>query len=216
MTKTDISKLALVEPTDPLLNNVAEAIKPEEIASPEVQGIIERMLELSAGKGHNKEDSRQMVGLAAPQLGANKRIVTIDITADGSKKEQHLQVFINPKITHHSKETMPGREGCWSCGNICGNVERSKAVTLEGLDRNGKPIKFELTDFVARIAQHETDHLEGIRFPDRIPIDEPDRLHWVEYAEFEEYRKNWEHWPVVCPRERWEALKVGSYLAVSE
>lgn len=207
MTKTDPTKLNLVEPTASLLNYVAEEVKPEEISSPEVQAIIDRMLELSAGKGHSKEDSRQMVGLAAPQLGANKRIVTIDITADGSKKKQHLQVFINPKITRRSTETMPGREGCWSCGNICGNVERSKAVTLEGLDRNGKPIKFELADFVARIAQHETDHLEGVRFPDRIPIDEPDRLHWVEPAEFEEYRKNWEHWPIKCPRERWEALK---------
>jgi peptide deformylase len=216
MTKTNPTKLSLVEPTDPLLNNVAEEIKLEEITSPEVQGIINRMLELSAGKGHSKEDSRQMVGLAAPQLGESKRIITIDITADGSKKEQHLQVFVNPKITHRSTETMPGREGCWSCGNICGNVERSKAVTLEGLDRNGEPIKFELTDFVARIAQHETDHLEGIRFPDRIPIDEPYRLHWVKPAEFEEYRKNWEYWPAICPRERWEALKTGSHLAASE
>jgi peptide deformylase len=147
--------------------------------------------------------------MAAPQVGASKRIITIDITADGSNKEQHLQVFINPKITYRSTETMPGREGCWSCGNVCGNVERAKVVTLEGLERTGKPIKFVLTDFVARIAQHETDHLDGIRFPDRIPTDEPDRLHWVEPAQFEEYRKNWEHWPIKCPRSRWEALKAG-------
>jgi peptide deformylase len=209
MPRTDLTTLRLIKPTDPLLNHVAEEIKPEKVTSPQIQSIIDRMLELSAGKGHSKEDSRQMVGLAAPQIGASKRIITIDITADGSKKEQHLQVFINPKITHRSTETMPGREGCWSCGNICGNVERAKAVTLEGLDRTGSPLKFELTDFVARIAQHETDHLEGIRFPDRISADEPDRLHWVEHAEFEEYRKNWEHWPIKCPRERWEALKAG-------
>ncbi|HSX05698.1 MAG TPA: peptide deformylase [Candidatus Saccharimonadales bacterium] len=216
MTKTDVPKLALIEPTNPLLNSVAEAVKPEEIASPEVQGIIDRMLTLSAGKGHSKKDSRQMVGLAAPQLGVAKRIITIDLTADGSNKEQHLQVFINPKITHRSAETTPGREGCWSCGSICGNVERSKRVTLEGLDRNGNPINFELTDFVARIAQHETDHLEGIRFPDRIPIEAPDRLHWVKPVEFEDYRKNWQHWPVLCPRERWEALKAGSYPAFTQ
>jgi len=86
MTKTNPTKLSLVEPTGPLLNNVVEEIKSEEITSLEVQGIIDRMLELAAGKGHSKEDSRQMVGLAAPQLGASKRIVTIDITADGSKK----------------------------------------------------------------------------------------------------------------------------------
>lgn len=209
MTTNDPSKLTLVEPTNPLLNNIAAEVKAEEITSRYIQAIIDRMLELSAGRGHSKEDSRQMVGLAAPQLGASKRIITIDVTADGFNKKQNLEVFINPKITHRSKETVPGREGCWSCGNICGNVERAKAVTLEGLDRDGKPITFDLTDFVARIAQHETDHLEGIRFPDRIPIDESSRLHWVEHADFEEYRKNWEHWPIKCPRELWEALKTG-------
>lgn len=209
MTKTN---LTLVEPTDPILNRVADEILPQKVDSTQIQDIIDRMLELSAGKGHDKKDSRQMVGLAAPQLGASKRIVTIDVTADGSNKKQNLTVFINPKITQRSEQTMPGREGCWSCANVCGNVERAKAVTLEGLDRNGKPIKAELTDFVARIAQHETDHLEGIRFPDRIPVSEPDRLHWVEHSEFDDYRKNWEHWPVKCPRELWESLKSGNQI----
>jgi peptide deformylase len=216
MINNEPSKLTLVEPTNPLLNDVAVEVRAEEISSQPIQGIIDRMLELSAGKGQSKEDSRQMVGLAAPQLGANKRIITIDITADGSNKNQQLQVFINPRITYRSKETMPGREGCWSCGNICGNVERAKAVTLEGLDRDGKPITFDLTDFVARIAQHETDHLEGIRFPDRIPVDEPRRLHWVEHADFEEYRQHWEHWPNTCPRELWEALKAGEEITAPE
>jgi peptide deformylase len=216
MTKTNSPQLILVEPIDQILNRVADEITQEEVASLQIQDIIDRMLELSAGKGHNEEDSRQMVGLAAPQLVTSKRIVTIDVTADGSNKKQNLKVFINPKITYHSKETMPGREGCWSCGNICGNVERAKVVTLEGLDRNGKHIKFDLTDFVARIAQHETDHLDGIRFPDRISIDEPDRLHWVEHAKFEEYRKNWEHWPVKCPRQLWESLKAGAQITAPE
>jgi peptide deformylase len=216
MINNDPSKLTLVEPTNPLLNGVAVEVSAEEISSHHIQGIIDRMLELSAGKGQNKQDSRQMVGLAAPQLGANKRIVTIDVTADGSNKNQHLRVFINPKITYRSKETIPGREGCWSCGNICGNVERAKAVTLEGLDRDGTPLTFDLTDFVARIAQHETDHLEGIRFPDRIPVDEPSRLHWVEHADFEEYRQHWEEWPNTCPRELWEALKAGREITAPE
>src|SRR5664279_101832 len=117
------------------------------------------MLELAAGRGNDLKDTRQMVGLAAPQIGASICIITIDITADGTNKEQHLQAIINPQITYRSRETMPGREGCWSCSNICGNVERAKQVTLEGLDRTGKPLKLELTDFVARITQHETDHL---------------------------------------------------------
>jgi hypothetical protein len=80
-------------------------------------------------------------------------------------------------------------------------------VTLEGLSRQGEPIVIELTGFVARIAQHETDHLDGVRFPDRIPVTEPRRLHWVEPSEFDKYRTDWENWPIICPRTRWEDLK---------
>lgn len=209
MTTAKLSKFALVAPTDPCLNKAAAEIEESQITSPEIQEIIDYMFALSAGKGHDKEDSRQMVGLAAPQIGVSKRIITIDVTADGANKQQTLQVFINPKITSRSAKTIPGREGCWSCGNICGNVERTKEVTLEGLDRSGTPIKARLKGFVARIAQHETDHLDGIRFPDRIPIDQPERLHWVLPSEFDEYRKNWMHRPKLCPRERWESMKAG-------
>lgn len=150
-----------------------------------------------------------MVGLAAVQLGVGKRIVSIDLAADGSNKKQHLVIVINPKITVRSKVTMQGREGCWSCGDVCGNVERAKKVTLVGLDRYGKPLIFDLVDFVARIAQHETDHLDGIRFPDRIPEDRPEHLHLVRPAEFESYRQNWQYWSKLCPREAWEAMKMG-------
>ena len=201
--------MKLVKPTDPLLNKIAAEVPESDIASSDVQDVIEGMFQLSASKGHSKKDTRQMVGLAAPQIGASKRIVTIDITADGSNKQQTLQVVINPKITRRSTETLNGREGCWSCGNVCGNVSRAADVTLEGLGRDGKPVKFELSGFVARIAQHEVDHLDGIRFPDRIPADEPKRLHWVERARFDEYRENWMHWSELCPRERWESMKNG-------
>ena len=150
-----------------------------------------------------------MVGLAAVQLGAGKRIILVDLDADGSNKKQNLTVVINPVIVTRSAETVEGREGCWSCGDICGNVERAKAVTLKGLDRHGKPLTLDLVDFVARIAQHETDHLDGIRFPDRIPQNRPARLHLVLPAEFESYRQNWQHWPILCPRQTWEAMKMG-------
>lgn len=204
------NKFALVLATDPILNRVAEKLKPEEIRTPQIQDTIDFMLNLAAGKGHDPKDTRQMVGLAAPQIGVSKSIVSIDMTADGSNKKQTLQVIINPKITYLSQENVLGREGCWSCGNICGKVERAKEVTIEGLSRDGKPLKFELVDFIARIAQHETDHLEGIRFPDRIPADQPGSLHLVDAAEFENYRKNWATWPTLCPRERWEAMKSGN------
>jgi Polypeptide deformylase len=72
-----------------------------------------------------------------------------------------------------------------------------------------EPITVELSGFTARIAQHETDHLDGIRFPDRIPVDQPDKLHWVEPEQFPDYRLNWATWKQLCPRERWEAMKQG-------
>jgi peptide deformylase len=204
-------KQLLISPDASLLNDIADEVLPGEVNSKRIQDTIEQMLTLSASKGHGKKDSRQMVGLAAPQISVSKRIITIDLAADGSNKKQHLLVMINPKITHLSKTTLHGREGCWSCGNICGNVERAKEVVLEGLNREGKPMKVELSGFVARIAQHEVDHLNGIRFPDRIPIHKPEYLHWVERSEFDDYRKNWMHWDKFCPRKTWEAMKAGDH-----
>lgn len=203
-----------MEPTNPLLNKKSAVISADELASPYIQVVIDRMFTLAAGKGHGKNDTRQMVGLAAPQLGLSKRIIFVDVTADGSNKEQNLREVINPKITKHSEQTLPGREGCWSCGNICGQVERFKKVTLEGLDRHGKVVKYELTGFVARVAQHEADHLEGVRFPDRIPASRPEYLHWVLPEQFPDYRKNWMHWKQLCPRAKWEKMKSGGLAPV--
>ena len=210
MPKLNPKTLELIEPTDQILNTVASEVERSEIESPFIQGVIDRMLELSTGKGHSKHDSRQMVGLAAVQLGVAKRIITVDVTADGSNKPQNLNVLINPKIITRSEEVAPGREGCWSCGNICGNVDRSQSVTIEALDRRGAGVEHKLVDFVARIAQHEVDHLDGIRFPDRIPTIEPERLHTVLPSEFPEYRLKWANWEAVCPREHWEEMKSGS------
>jgi len=108
--------LTLISPTSTILNNAAYEVTYNEINTPYIQSVIDCMIQLAEGKGSDEQDSRQMVGLAALQLGVNKCIIIIDVTADGSKKDQNLTVFINPKITYRSKETLPGREGCWSCG----------------------------------------------------------------------------------------------------
>src|SRR5256885_5859793 len=209
MTEILTSRLHLIEPFDPILNQVADEVAPAEVGSQPIQRVIDRMLQLAAGKGHAKEDSRQMVGLAAVQLGVGKRIISIDIDADGSNKHQNIMVIVNPVITKRSADTVQGREGCWSCGNICGNVERSREIVLGGLNRHGNPVSLDLADFVARIAQHETDHLDGIRFPERIPVNHPERLHLVHPTEFDSYRHGWQHWPTLCPREQWESMKGG-------
>lgn len=203
--------LEMVDPLthSELLNSVAAEVTSAELESDFIQGVINAMFEVAAGKENGAEDTRQVVGLAAPQVGIGKRVILIDLTANGTKQKQNLLAVINPRITEKSEDVVPGREGCWSCGNICGNVERSRTVTLEGLDRDGEKVKLELTDFVARIAQHESDHLDGVRFPDRIPESEPEKLHWVEPSEFDDYRSNWANWSNICPRERWMQLKSG-------
>lgn len=201
--------LQLTPPTNTLLNQPAQVVATADIPSDLVQGVIDRMLQLSAAAGTTEEDSRQMVGLAALQLGVPLRIISIDLAADGSLKPQQLQIVINPVITRRSTEVALGREGCWSCGNINGVVERATSLTLEGVDRLGVPLRLELTGFVARIAQHETDHLDGIRFPDRIPETMPERLHTVAAIDFQRYRTEWPTWTQLCPRSEWIAMKSG-------
>ncbi|HRC28304.1 MAG TPA: peptide deformylase [Candidatus Saccharimonas sp.] len=203
--------LDLVDPVEHAkqLNSRSTEVRVEDITSREVQFVIDEMLRMAAGKGVNGEDTRQMVGLAAPQVGISKRIITIDITATGALQQQEIVPIINPRIVAQSDEMIDGREGCWSCGDFCANVPRSTEVTVEGSDRAGKPIRYEWSGFVARIAQHEVDHLDGVRCIDRVPAHEPWRLHRVLPQEFERYRSEWPHWQQTFPREEWERFRSG-------
>lgn len=193
-----------VPPGSEVLNLVAEPINPEAIPSPEVQQIIDKMFRVAYGRqGDAKYPT--LVGLAAPQIGISKRIAVIGINAVGRGEQPELRAYINPEITESSKETEEGREGCFSTSRVCGIVERAKRVTLKALDRNGNEVTEIFEGFPARVAQHEVDHLNGIRFPDRITEDS--KLHWVEEKEFGEYRTHWQEWSVLCPREKWEEIK---------
>lgn len=205
----DSNTLNLIKPTDQLLNEVAKEVSPEDISSDFIQGVIKRMAEIASGKGHDKDDTRQMVGLAAPQIGVSLRIFLLNPDAYDSTKPHEIQAFINPTVIERSETFIPGREGCWSCGNICGNVDRSDYIAIEAYNPQGIKENYNFKDFVARIVQHEIDHLDGIRFPDRIPENQPERLHWVEPHEFTDYREKWQNWPNICPREEWDKMKSG-------
>ncbi len=209
--KVDNQHLDLVDPAQfaDLLNSVATEVSDRDVCSLETQFIISEMQRLAAGKGRNGEDTRQMVGLAAPQLGVSKRIITIDMTATGALQEQNIVAIINPRLSHTGGQVVDGREGCWSCGSFCANVPRFSRVVLEGYDEDGKPLIYKLEGFVARIAQHEVDHLDGIRCIDRVPEDEDWRLHDVKPEEFERYRTDWPHWKKTFSRSEWEKFKVG-------
>ena len=179
-----------------------------EIRSKEIQDCVDWMLKLSAGERNDPEKSG-LVGLAAPQVGVFKRIIVVDVGVDTKRKEWgELKVYINPRIIEHSSELVTDREGCFSVdSHVCGLVPRSKWIKIAAFDREGKAIQEEHVDYTARIFQHEIDHLDGKRFPDR--VGQNGMLHWVEPDEYPEYRLKWESWPAGFSWEEWIAMKEG-------
>ena len=107
-------------------------------------------------------------GLAAPQVNVSQQVILVEF---GSEEDESipptLYVTINPKITRFSKELVSGAEGCLSIPGLMGEIERSQEIVVEGRDRHGEPLKMKLRGWVARIFQHEIDHLNGILFTDR-------------------------------------------------
>ena len=104
------------------------------------------------------------VGLAAPQVGVLERIFTWEV-------EDEFGTIINPVITKRSKEMYEDEEGCLSLPGLVYPVERHLGVRVEGLDGNGVPFTMDAEEHVARVFQHEIDHLDGVLFIDRLPED---------------------------------------------
>ena len=109
------------------------------------------------------------VGLAAPQVGVSDRVIVVEYAEDDEKEDapKKLFVVINPEIKEFSDETELGVEGCLSVPGYQGEVERSLAVTVKGLTRRGQPMKVKAKGWLARIFQHEIDHINGVVFTDR-------------------------------------------------
>jgi len=111
------------------------------------------------------------VGIAAPQVNYSDRLFIVASHPNDRyphAPEMAPTAMINPQILAHSSEVTKGWEGCLSIPGIRGLVPRHQAIEVEYTDRNGKLQKQQLTDFVARIFQHEHDHLDGIVFLDRL------------------------------------------------
>ncbi len=112
------------------------------------------------------------VGLAAPQIGLSERIVVIEYfekQEDEEKEDAPKKVWavINPEIVKASPETMMGVEGCLSIPGLVGEVERHTEVHVKALNRHGKPMRIKAKGWLARIFQHEIDHLNGVLFTER-------------------------------------------------
>lgn len=115
-----------------------------------------------------------LVGMAAPQIGVGLRIFVSQPRETRFRKKtlkiESPLVFINPHIVTHSKQRVNGYEGCGSVANatLFGIVKRYHSIVITTLDRNGKKFTLRATGLLARIIQHEIDHLDGIVFLDRL------------------------------------------------
>ncbi len=106
------------------------------------------------------------IGLAAPQIGKNIRLIVIGKQADPEVLEEDLVLF-NPTWERTSKKTAWDSEGCLSVPNVYGKVKRYKDIDVQALDINGEEIAFEISGYLARVIQHEVDHLDGVLFIDK-------------------------------------------------
>jgi peptide deformylase len=111
------------------------------------------------------------VGLAAPQVGLSERLIIVEYFERDEDEENEdapkkLFAVINPEIVKASEEKVMGVEGCLSIPGLVGEVERHTEVLVKGMNRHGKPMKVKAKGWLARIFQHEIDHLNGVLFTD--------------------------------------------------
>jgi peptide deformylase len=153
--------LEIAQLGQPILREVARPISPEMIADPQFQTFLDDMIDtMKSSKG---------VGLAAPQVFASRRVFVASILPGERRSEKAIpEVFINPQLSQLSEEMEPGWEGCLSFLELSVLVPRHTSLRIDYLDRTGRPKTLELTDFPARVVQHENDHLDGILTIDRV------------------------------------------------
>lgn len=109
------------------------------------------------------------VGLAAPQVGVSQRVIVVEYAENDEEEDspKKLYVAVNPEIIQPSEETELGIEGCLSVPGLVGEVDRHTAITIKAQNRRGQPLKIKANGWLARIFQHEIDHLDGIIYTDR-------------------------------------------------
>ena len=148
----------------PVLRRVADPVPLAEIARPETQRLIDDMVETM----HEYSG----VGLAAPQVHVSRQIAVLEVESHPRHPDMPripLMVIVNPVLTPVGEETATDWEGCLSIPDLRGAVPRHAAVRLEAHGRKGERIELMAKDFFARVLQHETDHLNGKAYLDRMP-----------------------------------------------
>jgi peptide deformylase len=137
----------LLNPTEPLAN---------------IDGQVQQMIGCMAEAMY----AAPGVGLAANQVGWGKSLLIYDLAA--REGERDLRVLINPKILESEGQIVSENEGCLSIPDYRADVKRAERILIEGVDREGNPVRLEAEDFHAVVLQHEMDHLSGKLFIDRI------------------------------------------------
>ena len=153
--------LEIAQLGNPILRRVAQPV--ENFADKAIEQLIDSLIATAA--------SANGVGIAAPQVSQSYRLFIVASRPNPRYPKAPLMeptAIINPKIVAYSPEIAKDWEGCLSIPGIRGLVPRYQAIEVEYTNRNGQVQRQELTDFVARIFQHELDHLDGIVFVDRL------------------------------------------------
>lgn len=151
----------------PVLRAKAKPIDPADIRSPRIQGLIDDMFQTMR--------EYQGVGLAAPQVHEGLRLFVAGFAPprdaddeDDERERVPMMALINPEISIVGSATEEDWEGCLSIPDIRGRVPRAKQIVVQAYDRRGKRIELRASGFTARVIQHETDHLDGVLFFDRM------------------------------------------------
>lgn len=142
--------LKIVKYPDPVLRREAESV---DSVNDDIRDIIENMLDVMY--------IEEGVGLAAPQVGVSKKVIVVD---DG----KDVIGLINPEIVKKSRENDTMEEGCLSLPGIRLNISRPVRITVKGLDENGDPVELQADGILAKVLQHEIDHLNGILIIDHV------------------------------------------------
>jgi len=155
-----MKKLRLRYLGDPVLRKKARKL---DKITPSVRETIDAMWDLM------KKSSG--IGLAAPQAGLSQRVIVVDTREEG---EQYS--LVNPEIVWAGEEETPLSEGCLSIPGVEAEVVRPRQVRVKGLTEEGRPVEIEAKDLLAKVMQHEIDHLNGVLFIDRLEEREKERI----------------------------------------
>jgi peptide deformylase len=153
-----ILKVALMG--HPVLRTKAAAVDKSTLRTPAIQKLIDDMMD-TMSEYHG-------VGLAAPQVHEGLRIFVASLDMERGEEPTPPIAIVNPEITPVGSDMVDDWEGCLSIPDIRGKVPRHREIKVKALDRNGERIELRARGFSARVIQHETDHLDGILFFDRM------------------------------------------------